>query len=174
MGLSLGAAVAQQLAIDRPEKVHSLVLLSPFSYIDSDSRRNLEMLRETAIRSGLPAFFDAAVRLVVTPDFISANADAISEAKKQCISTNSRTGIIRSIDACMTFNQRDRISQISQPTLIISGRQDALTPIRLAEQIHRSIKSSKWKIIDAVGHNLLVPDKIPELAETILEFMQHQ
>jgi 3-oxoadipate enol-lactonase len=174
MGLSLGAAVAEELALDHPEKVRSLVLLSPFSNIDSESRHSLEMLRESVVKGGLPAFFDAAIRLVVTPDFIAANADAIAEAKKQCININSNAGVIHAIDACLKFDERDRISQISQPTLIVSGRQDALTPIHLAEQIHRSIKGSKWKIIEGVGHNLLVPGKIPELAETILEFMQHQ
>ena len=39
---------------------------------------------------------------------------------------------------------------------------------------HLSIKGSEWKITEGVGHNLLVPDKIAELAETILEFIQHQ
>jgi pimeloyl-ACP methyl ester carboxylesterase len=65
---------------------------------------------------------------------------------------------------------RDRISQITQPTLIISGRKDMLTPITLAEQIHLSIKNSKWKIIERVGHDLLLPHNVPELAEIILEF----
>ena len=87
---------------------------------------------------------------------------------------NSRVAILHAIDACMNFDVRDRISQISQPTLIISGREDVLTPINLAEQIHLSIKSSEWKIMEGVGHNPLVPNKVPELAEMILEFLQRQ
>lgn len=173
MGLSLGAAVAQRLALDQPEKVRSLILLSPFSYIDSDSRRKLRLLRERVASGGLSAFFDAAVGMVVTPDFISANADAIADAREECIRVNSRTGIIHAIDACLNFDERSRISQISQPTLIVSGRQDVLTPIHLAEQIHLSIKRSDWKIIEGVGHNLLVPYNVPKLTGTILEFMRH-
>lgn len=173
MGLSLGAAVSQRLALDHPERVRSLIMLSPFSYTDSASRHNLEMLRERVTSGGLSAFFDAAVSLVVTPEFISANADPISEAREECVRINSRTSIIHAIDACLNFDDRDRISQISQPTLIISGRQDALTPIHLAEQIHLSIKSSDWKIIEGVGHNLLVPYNVPKLTHIILEFMRH-
>ena len=174
MGLSLGAAIAQDLALDYPEMVRSLILLSPFSHNDSDSRRNLEMLRDRVGRGGLSAFFDAAVRLVVTPEFISTNADAISEAKDECIRSNSSRGVLHAIDACINFDERDRIPQITQPTLIISGRQDALTPIRLAEQIHFSIKGSKWKVMEGVGHNLLVPENIPKLADIVLEFTSDQ
>lgn len=174
LGLSLGAAVAQQLALDHQERIRSLILLSPFSYNDSGLRKNLETLRERLIRDGLSAFFDAAIRLVVTPDFISASADAIPQLKTECVRINSRTAILRAIDACINYNVRGRISQISQPTLIISGREDVMTPIHLAEQIHLSIKSSEWKIIEGVGHNLIVPSKVRELANMILEFLQHQ
>jgi 3-oxoadipate enol-lactonase len=107
LGLSLGAAVAQQLTLDHPERVRSLILLSPFSHTDSDLRNNLEMLRERVSKGGLPAFFDAAIRLVLTPDFISAND--LSEMKKECCKINSPRSIIHAIDACINFNVTDRI-----------------------------------------------------------------
>ena len=174
MGMSLGAAIAQDLALDHPAMVRSLILLSPFSHNDSDSRRNLEMLRDRVTRGGLSGFFDAAIRLVVTPKFISANADLISEAKEECIRSNSKEGITHAIDACIDFDERDRISKVTQPTLIISGRQDALAPIRLAEEIHFSIKGSRWMVMEGVGHNLLVPDNIPKLAQLVQEFTSDQ
>jgi 3-oxoadipate enol-lactonase len=172
LGFSLGAVVAQQLALDHRERICSLILLSPFSYNDPDVRKNLERLRESVARGGLPAFFDEAIRLVVTSEFISTNTDAIAQMKKECVRINSPAAILRTIDACMNFNAKDRISQISHPTLVISGREDVMSPIHLAEQIHRSIKGSEWKIMEGVGHNLLVPDKVPELAEIVLEFLQ--
>lgn len=49
-----------------------------------------------------------------------------------------------------------------------------MTLINLAEQIHDSIRGSDWKIMEGVGHNLLVPDKTPELAGMIAEFLQRQ
>src|SRR5208337_517562 len=79
LGLSLGADVAQQLALDHRERIRSLILLSPFSYNDSSLRENLSMLRETVIVGGLPAFFDAAIKLAVTPEYITANADTIPQ-----------------------------------------------------------------------------------------------
>ena len=172
LGFSLGAAVAQQFTLDHPDKTGSLILLSPFSYNDPCLRENLKGLRESVARGGLPAFFDEAIRLVVTPEFISTNVDAIARMKEECIRTNSPAAVLRAIDACVNFNVRDRISQIPHPTLVISGREDVMSPIHLAEQIHRSIKGSKWKIMEGVGHNLLIPENVPRLAQIILEFLE--
>ena len=171
LGLSMGAAIAQQFALDHPERTRSLILLSAFSHNDPGARDTLKRLRESVIRGGLPAFFDEAVKLVVTPEFASANANAIAQMKERSVGINSPPAIVHAIDACMDFNVKDRVSQISHPTLIISGREDVLFPIHLAEQIHRSIRGSEWKIMEAVGHNLLIPKKIPELAQTVLEFL---
>ena len=172
LGFSLGAAVAQQFTLDHPDKTSSLILLSPFSYSDPDLRKNLERLRESVARGGLPAFFDAAIRLVVTPEFISANADAIAQMKKECVRINSPAAILRAIDACVNFDVRDRLSQITHHTLLISGSEDVMSPIHLGEQIHRCIRGSEWKIMEGVGHNLLIPENLPRLAQIILEFLK--
>lgn len=171
LGFSLGGAIAQQFALDHPEKIRSLILLSTFSYNDPDLRDAFEKLRNSLAKGGFPAFFDEAIKLVVTSEFASANVDAISEMKKRSVRINSPTAILHAIDACLDFNVKDRIFQISFPTLIISGRKDVLTPPHLGEQIHRSIKGSKWKIMEGMGHNLLIPEKIPELARIILKFL---
>jgi 3-oxoadipate enol-lactonase len=173
VGFSLGAAIAQQLALDHPEKIRSLTLLSPFSYCGLTLRGNLERLRESLIKGGLPAFFDEAIKLVVAPDFVSSNSDLIAEMKKECVKVNSPAAILRSIDACMNFNVKDRLSAISLPALIISGREDVMSSISLAQQIHLSIKNSDWKTLEGVGHNLLVPNKVPELGKIIAEFVGH-
>jgi len=172
LGFSLGAAVAQQFTLDHPDKTSSLILLSPFSYSDPDLRKNLERLRESVARGGLPAFFDAAIRLVVTPEFISANVDAIAQMKRECVRINSPAAILRAIDACVNFDVRDRLSQITHHTLLISGSEDVMSPIHLGEQINRCIRGSEWKIMEGVGHNLLIPENLPRLAQIILEFLK--
>lgn len=172
LGLSMGAAIAQQFTLDHPQEVRSLILLSAFSYCDCHVRRNLEKLQAATVKHGLSGFFDEAIRLVVTPEFLSANADDIALMRKECTKINSPTAIIRAIDACLNFNLSDQISRISHQALIVSGREDLMSPIDLAEQIHRSIKGSEWRIMEGVGHNLVVPEKVPELAKITLEFLK--
>jgi len=172
VGLSMGAAIIQQIAVDHPEKVESIVLLSAFDHADPACRANLIKLRDSINEGGLSRFFDTAVGMVVTPSFLAANIKAIEEMKIQAVRINSASAIINAINACLGFNLADRVGQIAVPTLLISGKNDVLTPPYLAGGINKSIKGSKLMTMDGVGHNLLIPEKIEPLAGAILKFLQ--
>ena len=171
-GHSMGAAIAQQFASDCRERVRSLVLLSPISSRDHTFAANLTKLQESITTGGTSAFFDEAIKLVVTPDFALANSEALSDAKKICMKTNSPTAIFNAIDACLKFDASNVNTKISQPTLIISGKLDVFTPVQVAEKTQQEIENSELKVVEGVGHNLFIPEKIAELSEIILDFLR--
>ena len=171
LGLSMGGAIAQQFALDHPEMIRSLVLVSTFSYVDEKAHGAFTRLRQTLKERGYPAFFDEVIKLAFTPQFVSANPGPIAELKEKRVRINFPVAIGRATDACMAFKLKDEIAQISLPTLIVSGREDVFTPILLAEQIHRSIRDSEWKILEGVGHNLYI-EKPGQLTQVALEFLK--
>lgn len=172
MGLSMGAAIAEQLTLNHPRMVKSLVLLSAFDHVPPSVRDNLLRLRNSITTGGLSVFFDEAIKLVLTQDFIDCNFDAVEELKKQAVSMNSAAAISQATAACMYFDLSDQIDRITAPTLIISGKEDIFTPPNLAEKIHQSIAGSQLVIIEGVGHNLLIPACIKPLARLVLQFMR--
>lgn len=61
--------------------------------------------------------------------------------------------------------------KIIQPTLLLWGSRDQLTPVRDAEKILKLIPHSRLQIFSGVGHNL--PYKKPhEFAREVLQFLQ--
>jgi pimeloyl-ACP methyl ester carboxylesterase len=170
-GHSMGAAIAQQFAADNPKRVRSLVLLSPINSVDQTFANNLTKLQKSITSGGISAFFDEAIKLVITPEFASANSKALLDAKEMCIKINSPKAISNAIDACLRFDASQVNVKIFQPTLIISGKLDVFTPVQVAEKTQQEIEDSELKIVEGVGHNLFIPEKIPELSEIILDFL---
>ena len=70
------------------------------------------------------------------------------------------------------INLKDEISSISRPALIIYGKEDLLIPLSLAEEIHESIKHSRFEIIENSSHNVFIPQGIPLLLEMITSFLK--
>jgi 3-oxoadipate enol-lactonase len=171
VGFSLGGVVAQQFALNNPEKVISLILLSTFSYVDRDLEKKFRTLRDKLLHGGCGVFYDEVIKLVLTPQFLNKYESELDAGKKLCLEMNSAYALIKIIDALIRFNLKNEIKSISQPTLIISGKNDIFTPPHFSRQLHNSIINSQLKIVDNVGHNLLVPENIPYLADLILNFL---
>ena len=172
IGFSMGGAIAQEFAVNYPDMVSALVLISSFSYASSDLNIRLLKLRESLVKGGFAAFFDEIIPMVLTPEFIEENRAELNHVREEKIKTESREALISTINACMKFDIKDKLSMISKPVLIISGKEDVLTPDELAEKTHKLIKGSKYKIIENVGHNVLILENRHCLLDLILEFLK--
>ena len=55
-------------------------------------------------------------------------------------------------EAVWLADQRERVSAIDVPTLILVGEEDAITPPALSEELNRLIPGSRLERIAAAGH----------------------
>jgi pimeloyl-ACP methyl ester carboxylesterase len=72
--------------------------------------------------------------------------------------------------ACSVFDVTQRMDEINLPTLIVVGLDDKMTPVKLANFLHDSIKGSQLATIEKAGHMTMIetPD---ELSRIIAEFV---
>ncbi|HMK54001.1 MAG TPA: alpha/beta fold hydrolase [Methanobacteriaceae archaeon] len=170
IGHSMGGAILLQLALDHPEKVRSLTLISSFSYVDTHLYELFNQLLIITKNQGYSSFFDRALELANTPEFLEENKEFIATAKAVMVKNASTPPLIDSIEACLQVDFSNSLKSIKAPTLVISGSQDLFTPPHHAQAIYNSIQDSHCFKIYNTGHNLLVekPDKTAKIIKNFL------
>jgi len=167
-GLSMGGYVALEILRQAPERVERLALL------DTSARPDMpEQLRR---RRGLLALARRGRFQGVTPRLLPLliHPDRLEEAALTGIVTGmaeriGREAFLRQQTAIMgRIDSRPHLGRIACPTVIVCGRQDALTPLELAEELAESIAGARLAVIEQCGHlsTLERPDAVNEaLAE---------
>ncbi|HXQ24681.1 MAG TPA: alpha/beta hydrolase [Candidatus Acidoferrales bacterium] len=162
IGRSMGGAIAMELALAHPERVRALVLVATAARFD---------LPQAMLDTWQNVMLGRAQQPFTTEAFSPKTEFAVMrEAWMEQVKTDPR---VRYFDlvACNQFDITARLGAIRTPTLIITGRDDGITPIDRAAALHQGIPHSKLVIIDDAGHT--VPSEKPaELNAAVTEFLK--
>lgn len=173
LGISMGGYIAQELAIKYPGRVESLILVTtsvgPYllkiSFLQAWAREALrDMSPMTFFQIMLPFMFNDR----------SFESPGVLEMAVGTIAGHSSTPahvLARQMTACVEHDARDRIGQITAPTLVLAGKQDIFVPFSLSEELAASIPNARLRVLDGGGHsfNALMADKFNR---AVLEFLE--
>ncbi len=164
LGISMGGAVAQLLALDFPAKVTCLVLVS--SFCDNSFAR----LRDKR-RWDSQAAVQATLQHYVAADFYHNNRVLLAAMAKQMWQQRHDTGSSASLQdkAISGFSSRARLAQLSCPTLILHGTEDRVIDPHAAEVFTQTISAVELCLLPQAGHLLLV-EKAAELRTRVIDF----
>jgi len=161
IGHSLGGAVAQMLALRSPGWLARIVLVGT----------GCRLRVMPAILDGLTADYAGTIGLVgdmaVGPDASSA----LKETLKGIFLDTPPKVTHDDFSACNAFDVTDELGGIHFPTLVISGSEDKLTPVKYGEYLHRHIPNAQMVVIDRGGH-MMALEKPGEVVECIEKFIR--
>ncbi|WP_430593239.1 alpha/beta fold hydrolase [Humidisolicoccus flavus] len=157
-GFSMGAMIAQDLAVKHPKLVRRLVLTGTGPRggkdIDKVARTTyFDVLRATLTRSDPKEFLffnRDAVGKRAAKAFIKRLQER-TEDRDAPISTKAFQTQLRAIQRYGRSAPSD-LSALTQPTLIANGDHDRMVPSVLSEDMHRRIAGSQLKIYPNSGH----------------------
>ena len=87
--------------------------------------------------------------------------------------TRESAAFERQLNANIRHDTRNKLADNKIPTLILVGKNDELTPLKMAEELSAEIPGSKLKIFEQGGHGLYW--EVPELFnESVLTFIKQQ
>ncbi len=125
-GYSMGGRLALRLALDRPDLVSALVLVSSTAGIaDKAARRERiasdEALAESVERDGVGAFFE---RWLAQPLFATVPPDAPGLRERRALSARYLAHCLRVLGAGAMEPMWDRLHTLQMPVALVTGRAD--------------------------------------------------
>jgi 2-succinyl-6-hydroxy-2,4-cyclohexadiene-1-carboxylate synthase len=126
-GYSMGGRLALRLALDRPELVRALVLVSSTAGIADEQARIEriaadEALAESVERDGVDAFL---ARWLAQPLFAGVPHDAPGLRERRGLSEHYVAHCLRVLGAGAMEPMWDRLGELRMPIALVSGRLDA-------------------------------------------------
>lgn len=171
VGTSMGAMIAQEVAIQYPDKALTLTLMGAqpggaHAFVPpAEEREALEALATKEFepveraRAWLPHVF--------SEEFIAANKALVDEYVEITARYPTTTeGLKAQWAALMSYDSWERLPWITAPTLILHGSLDKLVPVENADALCVRIPNSRVSILDGAGHSISY-----EAADTVNELL---
>jgi 3-oxoadipate enol-lactonase len=167
-GISMGGVVAQRFALDFPELVQSLTLISTSSEVSAQAQAAWEKTAKVIEERGFSANAGFAER-IFAPSFVTAHPELVRDMANRT-ATNDPRAYAAAARAIGAYNWTADLKRVHTPTLILQGLEDTLTPPGGSVKMSRVLPHARLLLIPDCGH--VVPDEKPEVFTcTLLAFL---
>ncbi len=168
VGHSGGALLALRLALDHPERVRGLVMISGSAYTDSHTRSIARRWTETYEKDGPDAFALRLLKDLYYPDWIEAHLDFADQVRASVKHFDLGPATRWSL-AMEKFDEKARVPGLKMPTLIVQAMDDQVVDASHGRILRQSIPGAQIRILPETGH--MVPLERPkETLEALVTF----
>jgi 2-succinyl-6-hydroxy-2,4-cyclohexadiene-1-carboxylate synthase len=144
VGYSMGGRLALRLALDQPDLVHGLMLISTSPGLVDTSERSArvdadELLAQSIERDGVHAFLE---RWLAQPMFSGVPADAPGLADRRRLTPEFLTSCLRRLGTGAMDPMWNQLGDLAMPVMLVTGTRDAkFTQIanRVLERVHPGV-----------------------------------
>ena len=154
-GISMGGAIAQQLALNFKEKVRSLALISTWPKFNNYATKVYQNLKKLRVTSKPDDFMELLQLWIFAPPYYRKGLENLKEGQVSAANNKhpqSQNGFEGQLDACINHDTVSRLTEIKVPTLITVGDMDIFTPPEFSKVLHNGIKDSTYVSFPEGGH----------------------
>ena len=166
-GVSVGAMIAQGLALSRPDLVRALVLCGAVSKAGEAAVWNGRI--DTVNEQGIAGLADATMERWFTAAFRSPDNAAFSGYLNMLLRSPVE-GYTATCAALRDADYTDRVGTISVPTLCMVGEYDGSTPPSAVKRLADLIPGARFETIPDAGHLPMIeqPQAVVALIRSVL------
>lgn len=151
-GLSMGGYIALEIMRQAPQRVARLALLDTAAGAELPEQTKRRMAFIALAESGeFPRVTEALLPLLMHPSRL--DQPALTGVVRSMAENVGNEAFVRQQRAIMSrADSLGLLASITCPTLVLCGRQDALTPLIRHEEIAAGIKGARLEVIEDCGH----------------------
>ena len=174
VGASTGGAIAQWLALNHPELVHTLTFASSFARFDAFTRREFEVRRKMAAEWDRRDMFAGYALFLFSPRYTCEHPEQVTQWIERAASSptepHDREIALKRIDMIAAHDALARLGEIDKPTLVICGDRNLCTPLPLSEEIAAAVPGAELVVLQDAGEliELERPERFFEIVSTFI------
>jgi pimeloyl-ACP methyl ester carboxylesterase len=173
LGVSMGGAIAQELALAAPERVRTLTLAVSFASGGAWARKLGEVWAARVERSSREERIDELMLLTLSEAFFE-NAEAVAWLRGMMLANphpQPADAFVRQLEACGRHDTRDRLPALHLPTHVIGAEYDLLVPIWKSRELAELIPDARLTVLPAAPHGVNV-EGADAFNRAVLEFIE--
>lgn len=177
-GWSMGAAVAQELALLAPDRVRSLTLLTPWVRTDEPMAQHFrQMLSAVEEDDSLVEAETLTLELILSTTALAGIGDLGAAAQDAVNQTGFPTpqALAGHIRSCLSHDTESRLASLSIPTLVVGGEEDRLIPPSHATSTARALSGADVVILQGPSSSHALPVEMAAQVNDLMgSFLERQ
>jgi 3-oxoadipate enol-lactonase len=170
LGISLGGMIAQEMALNYPQRINRLVLGCTLCKEDREASGETPEFKN-ALKSGLQGEYGPMFNLLLNKRLTKLFFVPVMKRAMRKTGTAGTTGLAGQYQAGAKHNTADRLHLIKAPTLVIAGTDDRVIRPGSSRVISGLIPGSKLVMIEKGSHTLFVENR-GRLNRGVLDFLK--
>jgi len=179
VGNSMGGYIAAEVAIQFPERVGRLVLVSAAG-ISSAQTLQAPILTIGRVATAIATNSAARHRLLAARPVTRHMSLALVARHPRLLKPDlayegffkgaGKPGFDDALRASLEYDFRDRLPEVKVPTLIVWGEKDSIIPVRDADEFERLIEDSRKVVMKDTGH-IPMAERPVAFNDVLVEFL---
>ena len=173
VGISMGGAIAQEIAIQAPERVRTLTLAVTFPAGGNYAQRLAEVWANRVRQISREQHIDELMLLNHSEAFYES-PETVQWLRGMILENphpQPPEAFGRQLAACARHEVRDRLGSLTMPTHVIGAERDLLVPIWKSQEIASLIPGAKLTILPGAPHGVSL-ERAEEFNAAVLGFIR--
>lgn len=172
VGVSMGGAIAQEVALAAPDRVRTLTLAMTWPRGGAWAAKLSELWSARVEHMSREERVDELMLLTLSEDFFE-NADGVAWLRDVMLQNphpQSADAFARQLDASSRHDTRERLGRLALPTHVIGAEHDILVPVWKSRELAELIPGARLSVIDAGPHGANL-ENAEEFNRLVLDFL---